>query len=171
MIQHNDTAAERWEYQKCQAFEATICTTWWLLNFVPPGVFERIAGNILRRLWARIDDSFAFTDNANRLQAIANTLLETRALLGIVIRGWYKSPHICSNIKQRFWRMCGFKGKEWSTMKNTLSCPPGETGYNYFFYNALVLNLIRYVLDVLLELSVDVENYFTREAESLHSVL
>jgi len=28
MVQHNDTATERWEYQKCQAFEATICTTW-----------------------------------------------------------------------------------------------------------------------------------------------
>jgi len=27
MVQHYDTAAEKWEYQKCQAFEAAICTT------------------------------------------------------------------------------------------------------------------------------------------------
>jgi len=26
-IFRSDTAVERWEYQKCQAFEATICTT------------------------------------------------------------------------------------------------------------------------------------------------
>jgi len=49
-------------------------------------------------------------------------------------------------------------------MKNALSCPPGETGYNYFFYNALVLNLIQFFLEVLWEVSVFVENYFTREA-------
>jgi len=99
----DDTAAERWEYKKCKAFEATICTTWRLLNFVPPGFFERITGNILRRLWARIDDSFASTDNSNRLHRLKPLQIHCwkRALFLELLLGDDTRVHIFVQIENR----------------------------------------------------------------------
>jgi len=47
-------AAEQWDFKKTQSFQTTLCTSWLLFDFIPPGLFERITSGVLRNLYSAI---------------------------------------------------------------------------------------------------------------------
>ena len=46
----NNEAAESWDFKKTQSWQTTLCTSWRVLDFVPPGLFEKIIAKVLQKL-------------------------------------------------------------------------------------------------------------------------
>ena len=60
-----DSAAEPWDYKKTQSWQTTLCTSWRLLDFVPPGLFEKVISLVLRELWSLVYGTKISTNDNN----------------------------------------------------------------------------------------------------------
>lgn len=49
-------AAEQWDFKNTQSFQTTLCTSWLMFDFIPPGFFERITAGVLRNIYAAIQN-------------------------------------------------------------------------------------------------------------------
>ena len=96
-----DSAAEPWDYKKAQSWQTTLCTSWRLLDFVPPGLFERIISLVLRRLFSIVyGDGDKTMSNFNSIKPLQIHCWKKAFSLELLLSDGNK-VHIFSQVTER----------------------------------------------------------------------